>query len=117
MAERKNKKSQDGSEDIHRNTAFCLFVCLFVFFQDRVFLYSPGCSGTHFVDQASLELRNLPASASRVLRLKVCATTPGRNTVFLKFSFNCKVRKTCCLCGDFGFVLQVTCSKHTEVAH
>jgi hypothetical protein len=54
---------------------FCLFVC-FVF-QDRVFLYSPGCPGTHFVDQAGLELRNLPASASQALGLKACATTPG----------------------------------------
>jgi hypothetical protein len=51
----------------------CLFVCLFVF-RDRVSLYSPGCPGTHFVDQAGLELRNLPASASQVLGLKVCAT-------------------------------------------
>jgi hypothetical protein len=56
-----------------------LFVCLFFFlvFRDRVSLYSPGCPGTHFVDQASLELRNPPASASRVLGLKACATTPG----------------------------------------
>jgi hypothetical protein len=46
-------------------------------FQDRVSLYSPGCPGTHFVDQAGLEFRNPPASASRVLELKVCATTPG----------------------------------------
>jgi hypothetical protein len=30
-----------------------------------------------FVDQAGLELRNPPASASRVLGLKACATTPG----------------------------------------
>jgi hypothetical protein len=37
---------------------------------DRVSLYSPGCSGSHFVDQAGLELRNLPASASQVLGLK-----------------------------------------------
>jgi hypothetical protein len=57
----------------------CLFVFVFVFlvFRDRVFLCSPGCPGTHFVDQAGLELRNLPASASRVLGLKACATTPG----------------------------------------
>jgi hypothetical protein len=37
------------------------FVCLFVgflVFQDRVSLCSPGCPGTHFVDQAGLELRN-----------------------------------------------------------
>jgi hypothetical protein len=40
-----------------------LFIHLFCFFRDRVSLYSPGCPGTHFVDQAGLELRNLPASA------------------------------------------------------
>jgi hypothetical protein len=39
-------------------------------FQDRVSLYSPGCPGTHFVDQAGLKHRNLPASASQVLGLK-----------------------------------------------
>jgi hypothetical protein len=48
-------------------------------FRDRVSLCSPGCPGTHFVDQAGLELRNPPASASRVLGLKACATTPGDN--------------------------------------
>jgi hypothetical protein len=37
--------------------------------RDRVSLYSPGCPGTHSVDQAVLELRNPPASASRVLGL------------------------------------------------
>jgi hypothetical protein len=43
---------------------FCAFF-LFVFFpQDRVSLCSPGCLGTHSVDQAGLEFRNLPASAS-----------------------------------------------------
>jgi predicted ATPase len=35
----------------------------------------PGCPGTHSVDQAGLKLRNLPASASQVLRLMACATT------------------------------------------
>jgi hypothetical protein len=57
----------------------CLFVCLcfvlFCFFRDRVSLCSSGCSGTHFVDQAGLKLRNPPASASQVLGLKVCTTT------------------------------------------
>jgi hypothetical protein len=43
----------------------------------RVSLFSPGYPGTHFVDQAGLELRNPPASASQVLGLKACATTPG----------------------------------------
>jgi hypothetical protein len=49
----------------------------FFFSRDRVSLYSPGCPGTHFVDQAGLELRNPPASASGVLGLKVCTTKPG----------------------------------------
>jgi hypothetical protein len=55
---------------------FC-FVFLFLVFRDRVSLYSPGCPGTHFVDQAGLELRNLPASASAsgVLGLKACPTS------------------------------------------
>ncbi|GAB1295570.1 TBC1 domain family member 15 [Apodemus speciosus] len=35
-----------------------------------VSLCSPGCPGTHSVDQAGLELRNPPASASQVLGLK-----------------------------------------------
>jgi hypothetical protein len=50
------------------------------FFRDRVSLYSPGCPGTHSVDQAGLELRNPPASASAswVLGLKACTTTPAR---------------------------------------
>jgi hypothetical protein len=59
-----------------------LFLFLLLFFQDRVSLYSPGCPGTHFVDQAGLELRNPPAFASPVLGLKVCATTPARYGIF-----------------------------------
>jgi hypothetical protein len=55
----------------------------FLVFRDRVSLCSPGCPGTHFVDQAGLELRNPPASASRVLGLKACATTSG-----FYYSFN-----------------------------
>jgi hypothetical protein len=51
------------------------FFFLFVFSRQGVALCSPGCPGTHFVDQAGLELRNLPVSASQVLGLKTCATT------------------------------------------
>jgi hypothetical protein len=36
---------------------------------------SPGCSGTHYVDQAGLELRDLPASASLLLWLKLSLLT------------------------------------------
>ena len=35
--------------------------------RDRVYLYRPGCPETHFVDQAGLEFRNPPDSASLVL--------------------------------------------------
>jgi hypothetical protein len=59
-----------------------VFLGLF-FFRDRVSLCSPGCPGTHSVNQAGLELRNLPASASQVLGLKVCATTPGFSRTFI----------------------------------
>jgi hypothetical protein len=52
------------------------FFCCFFAFRDRVSLCSPGCPGTHYVDQAGLELRDPPAS--RVLGLKACATTPGQ---------------------------------------
>jgi hypothetical protein len=52
-----------------------IYIYIYIIFRDRVSQYSPGCPRTHFVDQTSLELRNLPASASQVLGLKVCATT------------------------------------------
>jgi hypothetical protein len=62
----------------------CLFCFVFVFIWDRVSLYSPGCPGTHFVDQAGLELRNPAASASQVLGLKACATRSGCFSFFLR---------------------------------
>jgi hypothetical protein len=52
------------------NSSFC--GC---FLRYCVSVYNLGCSGTHSVDQAGLELRDPPASASQVLGLKVCATT------------------------------------------
>jgi hypothetical protein len=63
-----------------------------IFFRDRVSLYSPGCPGTHFVDQAGLELRNLPASASQVLGLKACTTTARLISYF--FFLNPRSSKT-----------------------
>jgi hypothetical protein len=53
----------------------CILFFFGLVFRDRVSLYSPGCPGTHFVEQTGL--RNQPASASQVLGLKACATTPG----------------------------------------
>ena len=60
-----------------------LFGCLvgwlvgLVWFFETGFLCSPGRPGTHSVDQAGLQLRNPPTSASQVLGLKACTTTPG----------------------------------------
>ena len=51
------------------------------FFRDGVSLCSPGCPGTHFVDQAGLELRNPPASAPQVLGLQACTAKPGKRTL------------------------------------
>ena len=55
-----------GGEN-HNPLSFCLVLfcfVLFLFFRDRVSLCSPDCSGTHSVDQAGLEFRNPPTSAS-----------------------------------------------------
>jgi hypothetical protein len=60
------------------------FGFFFLVFRDRVPLCSPGCPGTHSVDQAGLELRNPPASASQVLGLKACATTARLVSLLLK---------------------------------
>jgi hypothetical protein len=72
-----------------------IFCCCCFVFQDRVSLCSPGCPGTHFVDQAGLELRNTPASASRVLGSKVCTTMPGQ--IFIRKKkrkpLNCKAER------------------------
>jgi hypothetical protein len=73
-----------GAAIISRLSIFTLFFFFFLLvFRDRVSLYSPGSPGTHSVDQAGLELRNLPASASRVLGLKACATTALNSPFFL----------------------------------
>jgi hypothetical protein len=74
-------KFQGAHTEEERFSFFFFFVFCFFFFRDRVFLYSFGCPGTHFVEQAGLELRNPPASASQVLELKACATTPGKDSV------------------------------------
>jgi hypothetical protein len=84
---------------------------LFVCFETGFLSITPGCPATHFVDQASLELRNLPASASWVLGLKACATM-----VWLKFTsylltlifstYAVQIKH-----WDFSYLF---CSKHTS---
>ena len=65
----------DHQSHIREGSGQCVIYLFILDFRDRVSLCSPGCPGTHFVDQAGLEFRNPPASASQVLGLKACATT------------------------------------------
>jgi hypothetical protein len=73
---------------------FSLSLSFFFFVFSRhgfsVSLCSPGCPGTHSVDQAGLKLRNPPASASRVLGLKVCTNT-ARSSLSLSLSLSLSV--------------------------
>ena len=46
---------------------FCFILCGF----ERVYLCSPGCLGISSVDQAGLELEDLPASLCSLLELRV----------------------------------------------
>ena len=70
--------AKEGEAKSHELTLLLDLLCdlnfLFVF-QNRVSLCSPGCPGPHSVDQAGLELRDPPTSASQVLGLKVCTIT------------------------------------------
>jgi hypothetical protein len=77
---------------------FWFFFVLFCFFETG-FLCISGCPGTQSVNQAGLKLRNPPASASQVLGLKVCTTTPGQ---LLISCFNiCLCMCTCSLLQHF----------------
>jgi hypothetical protein len=53
------------------------FFCLFLFFETGFLCIALGV-------QAGLELRNPPASASQVLGLKACVTTPGLKSGFYR---------------------------------
>jgi hypothetical protein len=88
-----------NSDQTDRQTCFFFsvpsmtFGWLVLVFRDRVSLCSPGCPGTHSVDQAVLELRDWPTSASQVLGLKVCAPT-----TWLIFFFFFTVCVCVCVC-------------------
>jgi hypothetical protein len=73
---------KDNMFILHCHPSFVLF-CFVLFCFETGFLCSPGCPGTHFVDQAGLKLRNPPASASQVLGLKAYTTAPGSTPVFI----------------------------------
>ena len=50
-----------------------MYVCMYLFIWKQGFSVYP-CPGIYSVDQAGLQLRNLPASAFQVLGLKACST-------------------------------------------
>jgi hypothetical protein len=75
--------SSDSTDTIFFGTHTHI-VCLFVW--DRFSSYSPGCPGILSLDQAGLELRDQPASVSRVLELKACPTTACQ-PIFLRVIF------------------------------
>lgn len=54
---------------------------------------SLGCSGPHSIDQGRLRLRDLPASASQGLGLKVSTTTTWLMQ-FVKFRNSCLDKMT-----------------------
>jgi hypothetical protein len=66
-----------------------MITLFFVFFRDKVSLCSLGCPGTHSVDKSSLELKDLPASASASVwgKLKMCITTAQMTKLIFKFGF------------------------------
>jgi hypothetical protein len=104
---------------------FCLFICLpvvfcFLFFSwDRVSLCSPVCPGTHSVDQAGLELRTLPASASWVLGLKACATTAQLKSIYFEQHSEALSCQFCYISGSskvvYLFVLNLSISGYPHV--
>lgn len=52
------------------------YLTLFIFLiRDSAFIHNFSCPKTRSIDQASPELRDVSASASQVLELKVFATT------------------------------------------
>ena len=57
------------------STIYIYLLVWFWFFPYKVSQCSLGCLGTHSIDQAGLELEDVPVSASGVLGLKACATT------------------------------------------
>jgi hypothetical protein len=60
----RNELSRPTAPVPHLSPHVTEVIFFFLVFQDRISLYSPGCPGTHFVDQAGLKLRNPPASVS-----------------------------------------------------
>jgi hypothetical protein len=96
---------QSGIQLKGRYQDLTLFVCLFVLvFQSRVSLDSPVYLRTHSVDHASLESRNLPASASQVLGFKSMHHHRPNMMVFLSNAKN-STRECLKLINNFSKVV------------
>jgi hypothetical protein len=81
------------AESSHLPPCFLFLNKLLVLFFKTVSLCSPGCPGTHSVDQAGLELRDSPASDSQVLGLKASGPLPPVSfLLLLLFVFNVGAR-------------------------
>jgi hypothetical protein len=78
-----NKFKNKRKRNCHKTIQELPFFFLFWFFETGFLCVALAVLERHSVDQAGLELRNLPASASQVLGLKACATTPGKNYLFV----------------------------------
>lgn len=77
--------------------SYCCVITFF--FQDEFSLCSPGYSKTHSVDQSDLELRDLPAAASRMLELKEYTTTfqlVARCVCVYMYGCACATMYVCC---------------------
>ena len=72
---------------IHKNKNVYIYICMYIYVCVCVcinnFFLLIFETGFLCVALAVLELRNLPASASRVLGLKACATMPSLSLSFL----------------------------------
>jgi hypothetical protein len=60
---------------------------LFFVFHNRVSLCTLSCLGTHSVDETGVELRDMLAFASTVLRLKVCTITALFKIISFSYDF------------------------------
>jgi hypothetical protein len=70
----KTKNKQKTNKQTNKKTCYyiiiIIFVCFVFVFGDRVSLYSPGCPGTHFVDQAGRILFLVYITRLTILLLK-----------------------------------------------
>ena len=79
-------------------------------FQDRVFIFNPGCPGTFSVDQAGLRFRDPPASAhrfylkilNRYSSLRVLSSAAFKHPVSLRLTLNfwCAIPLSLYIAGD-----------------